>query len=178
MRLERRGFFFLVALLAAAAPALGQRVSPVPGRAEAVGSVPDFSGMWVHPYFPGIEPPASGPGPIFNRSRSARGAGNNGQFVGDYTNPILKPATAAIVKSHGEISLSGVTYPSNRCWPMLSKNPVFRLAARCAVVFRLNEPTGIEESAVQLDLDYRRDFTRMTRAVGVVAARVFEAQVF
>jgi hypothetical protein len=36
---------------------------------------------------------------------------------------------------------------------MLSKNPVFRLAARWAVVFQLSEPTGIEENAVQLDLD-------------------------
>ncbi len=82
-------------------------------------SVPDFSGMWVHPYFPGIEPPASGPGPIFNRMRRANGAGNNQRFVGDYTNPILKPGAAEIVKSHGEISLSGNTYPtpSNRCWP-------------------------------------------------------------
>jgi len=81
--------------------------------------MPDFSGMWVHPYFPGIEPPASGPGPVFNRSRSARGAGNNAQFVGDYTNPILKPQAAAVVRRHGEISLSGMTYPtpSNRCWP-------------------------------------------------------------
>jgi hypothetical protein len=75
--------------------------------------------MWVHPYFPGIEPPASGPGPVFNRSRRPSGAGNNGQFVGDYTNPILKPEAAATVKRIGEIALSGTTSPtpSNRCWP-------------------------------------------------------------
>src|SRR5579864_6883950 len=115
---ERRRVLFLVALAAAAAiPALGQ--SSVADHREGTASIPDFSGMWVHPYFPGIEPPASGPGPVFNRSRSARGAGNNAQFVGDYTNPILKPEAAAIVKKHGEISLSGMTYPtpSNRCWP-------------------------------------------------------------
>jgi hypothetical protein len=41
------------------------------------------------------------------------------QFVGDYTNPILKPQAAEIVKKHGEISRAGVTYPTpgNQCWP-------------------------------------------------------------
>src|ERR1700680_3382696 len=115
-----RGFLFLLALSAAVAvPAFGQVLSPVAGSMEGAASIPDFSGMWVHPYFPGIEPPASGPGPIFNRSRRPNGAGNNGQFVGDYTNPILKPEAAATVKRLGEISLSRTTYPtpSNRCWP-------------------------------------------------------------
>jgi hypothetical protein len=89
----------------------------------AFGQVPDLSGIWSHPYFPGIEPPASGPGPVLNRSRLLRGpqagVGNFAQFVGDYTNPILKPEAADVVKKHGEISLSGVTYltPSNKCWP-------------------------------------------------------------
>ena len=75
--------------------------------------------MWVHPYFPGVEPPASGPGPVLNKSRRPNGTGNSSQFVGDYTNPILKPEAAEVVKKHGEISLSGLTYPtpSNRCWP-------------------------------------------------------------
>jgi hypothetical protein len=41
------------------------------------------------------------------------------QLVGDYTNPILKPAAAEIVKKHGEISLAGTAYPTptNQCWP-------------------------------------------------------------
>ena len=44
---------------------------------------------------------------------------NYDQLVGDYANPILKPEAAEIVKRHGEISLSGVTYgnPANQCWP-------------------------------------------------------------
>src|SRR5262249_17898886 len=39
--------------------------------------------------------------------------------VGDYTNPILQPHAAEIVKKHGEISLTGVVYPtpSAKCWP-------------------------------------------------------------
>ena len=81
--------------------------------------MPDFSGMWVHPFFPGTEVPALGPGPVLNRSRRPNGAINNNQFVGDYESPILKPDAAQVVKKQGEISLLGVTYPtpSNRCWP-------------------------------------------------------------
>jgi hypothetical protein len=106
-----RSFLFLVALSAAVAmPVFGQTASLGAGSGEATASVPDLSGMWVHPYFPGIEPPASGPGPVFNRSRRANGTPNNGQFVGDFTNPILKLRAVAIVKKHGEISLSGMSY--------------------------------------------------------------------
>jgi hypothetical protein len=41
------------------------------------------------------------------------------RLVGDYTNPILNPEAAEIVKKHGEMALSGVGYPSprNQCWP-------------------------------------------------------------
>jgi hypothetical protein len=110
----------LLAILgtAAAMPAFAQSVSGVK-ESTKTASTPDFSGMWVHPYFPGIEPPASGPGPVLNRSRRPNGQSNSGRFVGDYTNPILKPEAAQVVKSHGQISLSGGTYgtPSNRCWP-------------------------------------------------------------
>jgi hypothetical protein len=120
MRVRRLGFVSLVALLAAM-PILvfAQTVSRVVGSPEGTASMPDFSGMWVHPYFPGIEPPAFGPRPIFNRLHRPDGAGSGREFVGDYTNPILKPGAAAIVKRHGEISSAGMTYPtpSNRCWP-------------------------------------------------------------
>jgi hypothetical protein len=42
------------------------------------------------------------------------------KLVGDYTNPILKPEAAAVVKKAGESAVSGVTYPTpvNQCWPM------------------------------------------------------------
>src|SRR5438105_12394666 len=109
----RRWRMVLLAVLGAvaAAPASGQGVS---GE-----GAPDFSGFWVHPFFPGIEPPPSGPGPVYNRNRRGTGVGESRAFVGDYTNPILKPNAAAIVKKFGEISLSDNTYgtPSNRCWP-------------------------------------------------------------
>jgi hypothetical protein len=88
----------------------------------------------VHPFFPGVEPPTSGPAPVVNKSRARQVFGDDGrplpatnnalvgnasQLVGDYTNPILKPQSADVVKKHGEISLSGTDYPtpSNQCWP-------------------------------------------------------------
>jgi hypothetical protein len=65
-----------------------------------------------------LEPLASGPTSVTNRSRR-NGVSNYDALVGDYTNPILKPNAAEIVKKFGEISLSGVTYPNpaNQCWP-------------------------------------------------------------
>ena len=122
MRVERR-YFILLVTLAAAAPALGQALPSVVPRsssaAQSAVSIPNFSGVWAHPYFPGLEPPASGPGPVVNKSRRRDGVGNPNQFVGDYTNPILKPQAAEVVRKYGEISLAGGAYPtpSNQCWP-------------------------------------------------------------
>jgi hypothetical protein len=96
---------------AAAAPALGQK-APAGGQAAraapSTGSAPDFSGIWSHPYLTGFEPAVSGHGPILNRQRTRNGVANFQLLVGDYTNPILQPWAAAIVKKYGEISLSGV----------------------------------------------------------------------
>jgi hypothetical protein len=85
---------------------------------SAQQATPDFSGLWAHPTLPGFESPDSGPGPVRNLSRTSNGVGNFNELVGDYNNPILKPDAAAIVKRHGEISKSGVTYitPSGACW--------------------------------------------------------------
>ena len=110
-------------VVAAVHPAFAQETAPA---ARAAGSdarssaaIPDFSGVWAHPFFPGFEPPASGPGPIINRARLPSGVGNASRFVGDYTSPILKPQAAEVVKRHGEISQAGGVYPtpSNQCWP-------------------------------------------------------------
>jgi hypothetical protein len=120
-------------VVAAATPALGQTAAPAVGP-QAAASVPDFSGIWGHPYlFPGFEQPLSGPGPLVNKYRrrqvvDADGrplpatpgvfAGDNNKLVADYTNPILKPQAAEAVRAHGEIELSGAAAPnpSNQCW--------------------------------------------------------------
>ena len=101
-----------LAVTAAAFPASAQ-------PASQAANAPDFSGIWAHPTLPGFEQPESGPGPVRNRSRMPNGVGNFNQLVGDYTNPILKPEAAEIVKRHGEMSIAGIGYPtpSSQCWP-------------------------------------------------------------
>jgi hypothetical protein len=118
----RRWEFLLLVTLAAtsATPVLGQSapVGAASDGTQGTASIPDFSGLWWHPSLPGFEPPASGPGPVTNRSRR-NGVSNYDQLVGDYTNPILKPEAAEVVKKKGELSLAGMTYPNpaNQCWP-------------------------------------------------------------
>src|ERR1700693_5891170 len=127
----RRNFGLPVILaVAAATPAFGQTLD----RTVAPAAIPDFSGIWSHPSFPGFEPPASGPGPVVNTSRRSQGAdaegvilpagnrvlvSNPAQLVGDHTNPILKPQAAQVVKKHGEMELSGAGSPTPtiQCWP-------------------------------------------------------------
>ena len=110
------------------------RAAPA-AAASTAASIPDLTGSWNHPSFPWFEPPASGPGPITNRSRGPQrpggatgsqaspatkeGVSNYDQLVGDYTSPILQPWASEVVKKFGELSLKGITYPnpSNQCWP-------------------------------------------------------------
>jgi hypothetical protein len=91
---------------------------PASAHASKPSPAPDFSGVWRHPSLPGFEPLASGPVPVLNLSRDD-GRSNYYQLVGDHTNPILKPWAAAVVKKYGEISKTGVAFPSpaNQCWP-------------------------------------------------------------
>jgi hypothetical protein len=104
----------------AAACVLAAALSLCPAEsADTRAAIPDFSGIWSHPFLTGFEPPASGPGPVLNRSRRPDGVANFQRLVGDYTNPVLKPAAAAEVKRYGDLSLAGKGYPtpSNQCWP-------------------------------------------------------------
>jgi hypothetical protein len=112
-----------VILAAAAMPALGQGLAPASrpadtGDIQSASSIPDFSGIWAHLTWPDFEPPPAGPGPVTNRARQ-NGRSNIYQLVGDHTNPILQPHAAKVVKEHGEISSTGVPYPtpSNQCFP-------------------------------------------------------------
>jgi hypothetical protein len=108
--------------LGAAMPAHAQTATPASRStdrgAQVPAVIPDFSGIWAHLTWPDVEPPPAGLGPVRNLSRR-NGVSNNYQLVGDYTNPILKPEAAQVVKRAGEVALSGVTYPtpSNQCWP-------------------------------------------------------------
>lgn len=101
------------------AAALGA-VAAAPASAASDGaSHPDFSGIWAHPWLPGFEAMASGPTALVNLSRRPDGVQIQTQLVGDYKNPILKPAAAEIVRKMGEQSKShfGFHNPRNQCWP-------------------------------------------------------------
>jgi hypothetical protein len=161
MMMQRVFLLFFVLVIAAATAALAQTAAPTAGPAasatQGAASLPDFSGIWWHPSLPGFEPPASGPRPVTNRSRR-NGVSDYDQLVGDYTNPILKPESAEIVKKLGELSLRGVTYPSpaNQCWPepvpFIYKNfaiVIFQQADRLSIIYdqdhevrhvRMNQP--------------------------------------
>jgi hypothetical protein len=106
-----RNFLLVVPVIAAA-------LMPGFGKAAPSAQTPDFTGYWIHPSIPGVEPLASGPTSLTNRSRRD-GQNNILQLVGDYTNPILKPAAAARVKMLGEQSIAhfGFHNPRNQCWP-------------------------------------------------------------
>ena len=126
---NRQRYFLLFVILAAGSmtSALGQGVAPAvgPGNSstQSTASIPDFSGTWSNQSLNALEPPLSGPGPVRNRSRvrtgPQAGVGDGRQLVGDYTNPILQPWAAEVVKKFGEISLAGQGYPTprNQCWP-------------------------------------------------------------
>jgi hypothetical protein len=121
MSIQTRVFLLLAILAGAAALGCGQTAAQVAANTsgpQAAISIPDFSGIWAHLTWPDVEPPAAGPGPVRNMSRRD-GVSNNYQLMGDYTNPILKPAAAQVVKKAGEVASTGVAYPtpSNQCWP-------------------------------------------------------------
>ena len=100
----RRDFLVLVALglavsLACAQTGAATAEPAAHGAEQSTASLPDFSGVWNHS-IPGFEPLASGPTALVNRERRPNGTGNILKLVGDYTNPILKPQAAEIVKKH------------------------------------------------------------------------------
>ena len=96
---------------------------------QGKASIPDFSGIWAHLTWPDVEPPLSGAGPVRNLSRisievartlnpyngtvtagaSPSGVSNSSELVGDFTNPILKPEAAEVVKQRGTPALAAPT---------------------------------------------------------------------
>ena len=92
--------------------------SPVMG-APASSAIPQLSGHWGRTNF-NMEQPPSGPKFIANTMTKPDGTINDDAArVGDFTNPILTPEGAAILKAHGEFSRAGnsIPDPHNQCWP-------------------------------------------------------------
>jgi len=102
------------------AAVLGSVFLLVPAMAPAASApVPDFSGIWGRNWL-FLEPPASGPGPIMSKLKRPDGTQDlRAAQVGDYTDPLLKPQAAQVIKKLGEFSLAGAPYPDphNQCRP-------------------------------------------------------------
>jgi hypothetical protein len=98
-----------------------------------LAQTPDLTGLWTKPYL-GWEMPLSGPRPVTNKNRRRQLFDIDGrpwpaatapmvniasQLRGDYDNPILKPAAAALVKQRSENEQRGIPNASarNQCWP-------------------------------------------------------------
>ncbi len=82
-------------------------------------TVPDLTGTWGRNAF-FLELPSSGSGPVTFRLRTPIGTMDVLKgYIGDYTNPILKPEATAVIKKLGDASLGGRTFPTphDQCWP-------------------------------------------------------------
>src|ERR1700687_2164376 len=122
---------------------------------EGASPIPDMAGSWSRLTF-GFEQPASGPGPIAPFSR----APNTGR---NFTNPILKPEAAAVVKKRGEMLRSGEDYPnpSLNCLPMVSP-----------YVFRVQEMQVIQKKDEVLLLYMQDHQIRHVRLNGTHPAKI------
>ena len=85
---------------------------------RAAAAMPDFSGLWARTSL-GYVRPSNGQGGVENRMHRDNGASNLGQLVGEYTDPLLTPRAAQVLKRLGEISIQGIAFPqpSNQCLP-------------------------------------------------------------
>jgi len=118
-----RNFVLLLTLLVVGAgPTFGQGVAAPSGsagigHADNAALIPDLSGIWGRNFL-AFEPPPAGPSPIVSKLRRSDGT-TIFSAVGDYTNSILTPQAAEIVKKNGDTELSGVALanPHNQCWP-------------------------------------------------------------
>ena len=135
-----------VIIAASAAVALFSTPAFTQQPSKGTASIPDFSGIWAHLTFPDVEPPLSGAGPVRNLSRvtvevartlapyngaategaSPNGVSNISELVGDFTNPILKPEAAEVVKQHGELSKKKACL-SHTQQPVLARRRALRI---------------------------------------------------
>jgi hypothetical protein len=112
--------------------------------AENSAPIPELSGYWGRTNF-NLEQPPSGLKFIANTLRKPDGTiDDDTARVGDFTNPILTPEGAEILKRHGEFSRAGnsIPDPHNQCRP---EPPPFALAIQVEILLlqRKNEVTLI-----------------------------------
>ena len=82
-------------------------------------TVPALSGQWGRANF-NLEQHADGAKFITNTLHKKDGTlDDDAGRLGDYNSPLLTPEAAAILKAHGEFSMTGMSIPDphNQCWP-------------------------------------------------------------
>jgi hypothetical protein len=95
--------------------------------------IPALSAHWGRTNF-NLEQPSSGPVFISNTMKKPDGTiDDDAARVGDFTNPILTPQAAQILREHGEFSRAGnsIPDPHNQCWP---EPPPFVMAIQVEVL--------------------------------------------
>jgi len=105
-------------VLTLSASVLTPAIGPATAANNDAVSLPDFSGLWIHAN-PGFEPLSTGATALVNKARRANGTGDILRLAGDYTNPILRPEAAEVVKKHAALGMAGIGDPNprNQCWP-------------------------------------------------------------
>jgi hypothetical protein len=101
--------------------------------AENSAGIPQLSGHWSRTNF-NLEQPDTGPKFIANTLKKPDGTiDDDTARIGDYTNPILTPEAARILREHGELSRTGkaISDPHNQCWP---EAPPFTLTIQIEVL--------------------------------------------
>ena len=123
--------------------------SPAPAQdaVAAQSELPDFSGLWVRtrPMPSTFEPPLSGPGPVTDpQDHTPDGV----PWIGDTSNPILKPHAVAAIEARNEVVRSGEEDlpPHSLCWP-----------SGIPQVLNLREPIQILQDEDQITILYQRD---------------------
>ena len=122
-------------------------VAQATAQPAAKGDVPDFSGFWqkAGDYASTFEQPDSGPGPVVDPKPHPNGGI---PWIGDYTNPILKPKAAAAVKATGDRILGGQEdLPAySLCWP-----------SGVPQALNLREPVQFLQTPSLITMIYQRD---------------------
>jgi hypothetical protein len=123
-KIVSRGRFLSAAVTVALASGAAAAWGAESGRSE--GAIPDFSGVWQHGV-PGVVfeyPPDGGYGPVMDVQwlgclPNCRPRPPGTPFVGDSTNPILKPHAAEAVRRVGEAWRNGeiINSATEMCMP-------------------------------------------------------------
>lgn len=123
---------------------------------KSAETIPDFAGYWRH-NVSHFSQPESGPGPVTNfpgkpflyRQDRARGLTGLNVWVGDYTNPILKPWAAELVKIHGDEGLA-----RGEALPELLQ---YCLQVGVPHILLLRDPVALLQEPNMVTIIYQRD---------------------